>query len=625
MGTNRRVPTLLSVAVVFAAAAMVVYWPGLLGGFIFDDLPNLVHEQAWKVERLSPQQLAQAMSSGISSNLGRPLAILSFALNHAFTGADPYWLKLTSVLLHAGNGALVFLLTRRLLQLIPSGPRPAGDLLAPLVLGSAWLLHPLHVSTVLYVVQRMEIAAATWTLLALMAYVHARTRQIEGRRAWPWLAAVALATLLGLGFKESALLVPGFAFLIEACLLRFSGRVAGCRSNGWVAFYAAGSALALAVWLSMMLPLSSLVTSYGARDFGPGERLLTQAPVLVMYLKQIMLPLPESMWFYYDNFPLSRSFAEPRTLLSATLLLALVGTIAGCWRRWPLTSFGIAWFFVAHALTSNLIPLELAFEHRNYLALLGILLATTQPLCWLGRRLHGHVRATLTLMPVFALAALCWVQASTWGDPMRLAWTLENRNPGSIRASYSLGEQFHIASKGDPNSSEWAMALRQFEYASRLPGQQALPLQGQILLLARAGYDIPAPVWAQFRQTLTRDGMRAERIGSLYAVSQCRIEGHCALDDNELLHTLLHVLERYPRSATLLTMYANFAWNVLDEPMMAIRIQRDAVTHAARNPAMRAALATFLLASGDKELEREGRAIAASLQADAPTGQERLE
>ncbi len=625
MRMNCRALILLLVAVVLAAAAMTAYWPGLAGGFIFDDFPNLVHEPAWKIERMNPQQLAQAMSSGISSNLGRPLAILSFALNHAFTGADPYWLKLTSLLLHAGNGLLVFLLCRRLLRLLPSGPRPAGDLLAPLVLAGAWLLHPLQVSTVLYVVQRMEVGAATCILLALLTYVHARTRQIEGHRAWPWLAAAALATLLGLGFKESALLVPGFAFLIEAFLLRFSGSQSGHRSNGWVAFYATGFALALVTWLFMMLPPSSLVASYGARDFGPGERLLTQAPVLMMYLKQIVLPLPESMWFYYDNFPVSRGLGEPRTLLSATLLLALLGTAVACWRRWPLTSFGIVWFFMAHALTSNLIPLELAFEHRNYLALLGILVATTQPLCLLGQRLHGDARATLALIPVFTLAALCWIQASTWGDPMRLAWALENRNPDSIRASYSLGEQFHIVSRDDPTTPEWSMALRQYEYASRLPGQQALPLQGQILLLARADHDIPAPVWEQFRQTLIRKGKHAERVSSLYAVSQCRIEGRCALDDNELLTTFLHVLERYPHNATLLTMYANFAWNVLDEPMLAIRIQRDAAAHAPHNPAMRAALAKFLLASGEEALEQEGQAIATSLQPHAPTGQERPE
>lgn len=596
-----------------------VYWPGLSGGFIFDDLPNLVHHATWKLEHVDPQPLIQAMRGGISSDVGRPLALLSFALNHAFTGVNPYWLKLTSLLLHAGNGVLVFLLSRRLLLLVPDGPRPSGTHFAPALLAGAWLLHPLQASTVLYVVQRMEIGAATGTLLALLCYVHARTRQLHGSRASAWLAAAVLATLLGLGFKESALLAPGFAFLIEACLLRFASTTPGVRHKGWIRFYALGFAAAVAVYLYMILPLSELVARYGSRDFGPGERLLTQAPVLMMYLQQILLPLPDSMAFYYDNFPLSRSLGEPRTLLSASLLLALLGTAAACWRRWPLTSFGIGWFFVAHTLTSNVIPLELAFEHRNYLALLGILLALVQPLCLLGQRLHADTRISLTLLPVLALACLCWIQASTWGDPMRLAWALENRNQSSIRASYSLGERFYIASNGNPQTPEWGMALRQFEYASHLPGQQALPLQGQILLLGRAGRDIPETVWDRFRQTLTQEGMRAERLTALHAVSQCRIEGSCDLDDRQLLRTFRHVLERYPRNATLLTMYANLAWNVLDDPELAIQTQRGAITHAPHDPALRRALAKFLLASASGALQREGRAIEASLQSNKPT------
>lgn len=614
-----RLRNLLLVATFLAAATLAVYWPGLSGGFIFDDFPNLIRNPVWKLERIDWQHLTEAMRGGMSSEIGRPIAMLSFALNHLLTATNPYWLKLTSVLLHTGNGVLVFLLSRHLLQLVTAGPRPSGTLLTPALLAGAWLLHPLQASTVLYVVQRMEIGAATGTLLALLAYTRARRRQLEGKPASVWLAAAAVAMVIGLGFKESALLVPGFAFLIEACLLRFASLTPRMRHRGWIGFYALSFTAALVAYLYMILPLSDLVARDGSRDFTPAERLLTQAPVLVMYLKQILLPLPESMSFYYDNFPISRSLAEPLTLTSAILLLALIGVAAASWRRWPLTSFGIFWFFMAHALTSNLLPLELAFEHRNYLALLGILLAAVQPLCLLGQRLHPDARTSLALLPMLALACLCWIQASTWGDPMRLAWALENRNPNSIRASYSLGEQFYLASRGDPHSPEWSMALRQFQHASHLPGQRALPLQGQILLLGRARRDVPEAVWKQFRQTLTREGIRVEQVTALHAVSQCRIERRCDLNEGELLRTFLYVIERYPGNATLLTMYANFVWNVLGDPELAIEVQRDAVSITPHDPATQEALAKFLLGSDNKTLQQEGQAIAASLQAGKPT------
>lgn len=596
-------------AALISMLALVTFWPGLSGGFIFDDFPNLVREPSWKVTELNIEQIERAVQGGITGNAGRPLAILSFALNHYFTGLDPFWLKLTSLLLHACNGMLVYLLSRQLLHLIPAGPKPKGQFLAPLLLALAWMLHPLQVSTVLYVVQRMEIGAALGVLLALLAYVHGRIRQIEGKHAWPWLLAACVATIFGLGFKESALLVACFAFLIETCLLRFAGSGTNRFSRGWGIFYALGFLLALAAYLSILLPLSDLRASYGSRDFGPYERLLTQMPALVMYLKQIMLPLPESMHFYYDNFPISRSLAAPWTLASAGILMALLGAAAASWRRWPLTAFGIGWFFVAHALTSNVIPLELAFEHRNYLALLGILLALVQPLCALGSRLHGDARVTLAIVPVLALAVLCWVQASSWGNSMRLAWTLENRNPDSPRASYALGEQWLAASGGDPSDMQWSLAKQQFRRAADLPGNPSLSLQGLIVMQARHGLPLEPALWQEFRAGLTASRLTPERTGALHSVSQCRISGQCSLNDGELLATFLAVLERNPGNATAHTLYANFAWNVLKDQSLAVRLQREAVRLAPDSRQSRENLAKFLLAFEDVEPSTRGQVL----------------
>ena len=46
--------------------------------------------------------------------------------------------------------------------------------------------------------------------------------------------------------------------------------------------------------------------------------------------------------------------------------------------RLPMFSLGLFWFLGAHLLTSSVLPLELVFEHRNYFALLGVLLAIAE-------------------------------------------------------------------------------------------------------------------------------------------------------------------------------------------------------------------------------------------------------
>jgi protein O-mannosyl-transferase len=62
----------------------IVYWPGLHGGYFFDDFPNIVENRAVQLTALAPAQLQDAALSSPSRELKRPLAMLSFALNHYF-------------------------------------------------------------------------------------------------------------------------------------------------------------------------------------------------------------------------------------------------------------------------------------------------------------------------------------------------------------------------------------------------------------------------------------------------------------------------------------------------------------------------------------------------------------
>lgn len=602
----------IAFALVAFATTIAVYWSGLYGGFIFDDYSNLVLSDSWKVTSANPLEWRRVAFSDISGPAGRPLALLTFAINHYLTGMDPFWFKFTSLGFHLLNGALVWLLCKKIFAALRAGPRPG--ILAAGLITCAWMLHPLQVSSVLYVVQRMELGAQTGVLLALLAYLHGRTRQIEEQRAWPWLIASMAAVLFGLGFKESAALAPGFAFLLEACVLRFAGQH-GRTSRIWVAAYGAGAVMAIAVYVMVVLPLAAPNSLYAIRDFGPAERLLTQLPVLAMYLKQILLPWPDSMWFYYDNFPISRGlFSPPATALAALVLIGLATAAALAFRRWPLVTLGIGWFFMGHALTSNVIPLELAFEHRNYLALLGILLALAQPLMSAGRRLSTSARTALAALPVLGLAALCAIQAATWGNPLRLALALENRNPDSPRASYDLGMRFLLASGEDASSPTWSLAKQLFERGAALPGASALPLQGLLLMQGRAGLPASPETWEDFRSALTLKPLGPESLSALHAVSNCHIHGQCQLDDQQLLETFLAVMKRNPESGAAHTLYANFAWNVLGDHELALNMQRTAVDLAPTNAGFRIALAKFLLASGEEANRLESLTLITQLK-----------
>lgn len=589
-----------------ALAGLAVYWPGLSGGFIFDDFPNLVMDPDWKVTSTHLTEWSRAIKYGIASSYGRPLALLSFAFNHYLTGLDPFYLKLTNLLIHIVNGWLVYALCTHLIEAAPAGStqtRPSRILVTFITL--AWLLHPLQVSSVLYVVQRMELGAQTGVLLALLAYMKARQRQLTGKSSWPFLALATMAWLCGLGFKESALLAPGFALLIEVFILRFTG-VGVTRSRGLMLIYSTGTAAALAVYLFLLLPKYLQPDTYAFRDFTLAQRLLSQGPVLLMYLSQIMLPLPSKLLFYYDSISIPRGlFSPPSTAVSFAILSSLLVAALAVRKRWPLFALGITWFFMAHALTSNVVPLELAFEHRNYLALLGPLIATVPAIVWIGNRLHSDARRTLGCLAVAILAGLCALQAHTWGDPQRLAIALDSRNPNSPRAVYDLGKLMLEKAGKDTQGPLWFMAKKQFEHSASLPNSSPLGEQALIVMSGQVNQPIPHEVWDQFGHKLTRREPGSQELSALQTVTMCAIQKKCHFNPQPLFVILVKVLQQNPHSAAIHSMYGNFAFNVLRDQDLGIRMLREAVRLDPEDSAFRVGLLRFLLASNLRVYDEE--------------------
>src|SRR3989344_6729863 len=209
----------------------IVYLPGISGPWIFDDYGNLLHNTYVRVESLNAQYLHRAAYSLEAGPLSRPISMLSFALNYYFAGGFSHTtpFKLTNLAIHVINGLLIFWLSRlifeRLAQINPGSFRQldrnafTGTLLAG-ALALLWLIHPIQITTVLYVVQRMTALSALFTLLALIFYLKGRLRLISGWSNGIWLIIPGLIGFGSLGMlsKENAALLPVFVLLLEFVL-----------------------------------------------------------------------------------------------------------------------------------------------------------------------------------------------------------------------------------------------------------------------------------------------------------------------------------------------------------------------------------------------------------------------
>ncbi|MBN2855523.1 MAG: hypothetical protein JXK51_04710, partial [Halothiobacillaceae bacterium] len=103
--------------------AVLIYWPGLSGGFTFDDFGNLIDNAAMAPQAVRAHFWAAVWSSG-SGPTDRPISMFTFALQDWFTGLAPWPFKLVNVLIHITNGLLVFVLVRAVVGWVFAGSLP---------------------------------------------------------------------------------------------------------------------------------------------------------------------------------------------------------------------------------------------------------------------------------------------------------------------------------------------------------------------------------------------------------------------------------------------------------------------------------------------------------------------
>ena len=419
----------------------LVYLPGLNGPFLFDDPPNIVQPiSAWLAGQVSWQQIVFGNDSG---PLHRPLSMLTFLANAAASGMIPWPFKATNLAIHLACGVLIYALLSRLLS---RDPQFSTGRFAALIVSAIWLLHPMQVSTVLYVVQRMEQLSALFTLTALLIYVHARKCFEQGRTRAALIhlfVLLPLATLAAIFSKENGLLVPLFCLVLELGYYRASKEMPRPRA---LKLFFCMSLLVPGIFalVSFGLHPQQLLGGYAGRLFTPGERLLSEPRALMDYMGVLLLPSGPSLGLYADDFAVSHSLFNPATTLPAILgLIALA--VAASWSRKHIPAFftGIGFYLVGHSIESTVIPLELYFEHRNYLASAGFFLAIVGLAHWAVLRLLPHMvnpmrsrrllgAGVVALLLTLGVASLA--RASVWSSWSVLAAQGALQHPSSIRA-----------------------------------------------------------------------------------------------------------------------------------------------------------------------------------------------
>jgi len=512
---------------------VLVFGLGLTGGFAFDDYANFLDDPAVAIDELSADNLLGAIEGGDAGPLGRPLSRMSFALNHALSGRQPFAYKATNLLIHVLCAAAVYLLGRVLLRTpalrVYTGRTGIDAHPLALLVAGVWAVSPINLTPVLYIVQRMTSLSSLFVFLALACFVHYRSRlREEGRGAAPLLLGTGTLAVLGLSAKESAAVIPALCLVCEYLLIR------GPRAEDRGLKLA--NALILATFVLPALALAGflfvhpewLARQYAIRDFTILDRLLTEARVLWLYVKMIVIPIPSDFGLYLDDIPISRGLLEPPRTLLAVIAWLLAVTVA--WRlrgRHALLGLAVFWFLGAHWLESSFIALEPAFEHRNYVASFAMIFALVLAVLAAAQRFRARP-ARLVLSGWILLVALTSVLRSEhWSDPLTLALAQANAHPASYRSRYELGRLYHTMHKLQPEEHILDAAQSHFSAAARLDPTNPLPVLAQIQTAYLAG-EQPLPQWRSELARRLRDYPPHPKVVSgLRALVRCQASGPC--------------------------------------------------------------------------------------------------
>ncbi len=414
------------------AALVFVYFNALGGPFILDDTTSVLPA---RIDALSISELLRITFGDTSGPLGRPISVLTFALNNHFGGAGPYSYKVSNLVIHSFNFILVYWFTTllfRQFRSVHSGLTELDITILSMCCSAVWALHPMQLSTVAYVVQRMAMLSATFSLLALITYLKYRKSITNKARQILWLCSISALIALSSLAKENGVLTILYIGLLEILYVP--------DTRAWLhRKLVKNSALTVGVFVCAVVAslyiVSSKMTGYSLRDYGLFERTITQPEILMFYIKNIFIPNIDTLSIFHDGY-LIKSKIDIAVAGSLFFLLCLCLLMRFTMKRLPLVSFGIGLFLLSHILESTILPLEAIFEHRNYLAMLGLLIAVFVACGYAIKSNHykTHLLVFMTLTAIACYAPQTYFRSLEWSSTQTLVDAALRNKPDSIRA-----------------------------------------------------------------------------------------------------------------------------------------------------------------------------------------------
>jgi len=471
--TNIDEPTTLPLRKTFFSIAILitlvfsVYSNSLNSSWHFDDIPNITDNPNIHLEGLSWNSIRAALYSDQrnSNVLYRPISCLSFALNYYFGGLNVFGYHFVNILIHLFSSIFLFLFIYHTLNLPSLNGRYLSNSYSIAMLAAVlWAINPIQTQAVTYIVQRMASLAGMFYILCMYLYLKARTAEKIPRKQLYYLSCF-ISFLMAFASKENALMLP-FSILLYEILIIQKDRDANILKKNQSVFIVLGVMLLFGTVYLYYRDISflSFMGGYSIRQFTAIQRVLTESRIIIFYISLLLYPMPQRLSIAH-SFPISDSLFDPiSTFFSILFILGAVGFFIFKTRKYSLFSFSYLFFFLNHVIESTIYPLELIFEHRNYIPSMLFFLPIS--ICLINilekysdKNAMKYFISAFTILFLIGLGHSTFMRNFVWETPESLWLDASEKAPDQFRIHLNLAAYYQDIDRIDKAISEYRKAL----------------------------------------------------------------------------------------------------------------------------------------------------------------------
>lgn len=461
----------------------------------FDDKPNIVNNYYLHLNNLHPNSLLQTLFTNprnpweIGHKMYRPVACLTYALNWYFGKDSVTGYHAVNIIIHILSAFFLYL---TILNLFNSPKLKdkfnESEHFIALLAAVLWAINPIQTQAVTYIVQRMASLAAMFYILGIYFYIKVRVVDSLKNRIF-FIIGCVFSFIFAMGSKENAAMLPLSLILVEIIFFQELSLPETRKKFIFIFAVISLSVIFIGTMLFMKGDMFSFLKGYANRPFSFTERLMTEPRVVIYYLSQIFYPIQNRLSIEHD-VTLSTSLIKPWTTLPAGLtVLLIIGAGFFLIKKRPIISFAILFFFLNHIIESSIIPLELIFEHRNYMPSFFLFFPVSAGIkCLVDyyRKENFSIYIIIVSFGTLLLIALgtgTYIRNVVWANELSLWEDAMRKAPNSSRPLTNLAWEMSYGKDAKVRNYDLALAL----YRKSLSLQKSRELINPVILNNMAG------------------------------------------------------------------------------------------------------------------------------------------